>query len=191
MLTNIIILVMNFKDLILNSFESSKEVVKIVPYDSEITRKGLTWLRKLKKSVPESDVFFVGSAALKIAGGRDLDYVICTNDEKLNKYVQRISKLFGKPIRNKKDVVEWNMKSRGVNVDVIMLPKDSRIFRMLVGTHQAIANNKKILKEYVALKKLLNGKSKRQYELKRAFFFNKVYYQYGPGLKNIYKMMGY
>jgi hypothetical protein len=183
---NLILFIVNCKDLLLSFWNSKNEIVLVEKFSPGLYRRGLFWLDNLKMMLPNLKVYFVGSCALKIAGGKDLDYIIeCRGN--MQEKTEYLESLLGDAKTKNSTKTEWQLSDNGVNIDILMLYKKDRLFKVMMGTFYTIKNNKKLLTEYAKLKSDLNGKSRREYERRRMFFFNKAYYKYGPGVKNLFQ----
>lgn len=183
----VVIKVANVKDYIFTIMEPSGKKVKNFPFDKRITAWGTAWLKKIKKWVPELKVNYVGSSALKLPGQKDIDFVIECSKAQFKEKSKKITKKFGKPFIISENYIEWRRNINNKNIDILMTHTKNRMYLRCMDAYIVLSKNKKMYNKYLNLKLTMNGKSYKEYELKRSYLFNEVFYKYGRGLDFIFK----
>jgi GrpB-like predicted nucleotidyltransferase (UPF0157 family) len=123
------------------------------------------------KKIPKADVRFMGSSALKICGQNDVDiYIICPPNLK-NNYLSKLKPIFGNQIKNKN---KWKWIENGIEVSVYLSDPNDKKFQEQLEIFNIFKNNSQILKKYEELKKTLNGKSYKEYQIAKYEFYNRI-----------------
>ncbi|HVZ12494.1 MAG TPA: hypothetical protein VG965_05680 [Patescibacteria group bacterium] len=153
---------------------SNKRRVVMKPFRKDLSTTGQKIIAKIKHITPTLKVYFVGSASYKILGLNDVDLLIACPPQKFEKYTPKLSKLFGEPTKERKRFVEWKFMRNNIKVEVLLADPSLRSFSSTIKQDQLIKSNNKLLREYVEMKKKLNGSSVRQYVRQRMIFFNRI-----------------
>ena len=148
--------------------------VSIKPFDLEGKKIGESIVQKIRNYLPDLEVLFMGSVALKIAGQKDIDIYALANPKDFNKYLPTFEKLFGVPAKQgkyvKKTFIEWKFKKNGYEVEVYLTEPPERQIRVF----EILKSNKKLLKEYEDLKLSFDGKSYKDYQKAKYEFYNNI-----------------
>lgn len=142
----------------------------IKPFDLKAKRVGKSIVSKIKKSLPNLKVIFMGATALEIAGQNDIDIYILSNLKNFNKYIPALRKLFGKPKHIHKTFIEWNFEENDYPVELYLTEPPKRQIEVF----KILKSNKKLLKEYENLKLNFNGKNFRDYQRAKYEFYNRI-----------------
>lgn len=164
------------KDYLYSFTHSFKKKVEIVPYDSKLNSQANEIKKSIAANFPELKFYLFGSAALKIAGRKELDIFITTQDQIKEKYLNELEKKYGKPSKIRNDYVEWDFILKGVPVELTLSRENSKEFRHQLKVFNFFKSNAQSLKEYENLKRKLNGKTEREYNIERDLFFRKKIY---------------
>jgi hypothetical protein len=148
--------------------------VTVQPYDPAVNELGLRLVDELKAQFPSLIVHFWGSAALKIAGQRDIDLVAEAYPGELPLYEPGITRLFGAPIKHRPDFIEWNFVVEGAHVELVLISPTHPLFKKQRDTFIVLSSDEKIVREYERIKLSCNGLSVREYDRRRLQFFIKL-----------------
>lgn len=156
----------------LYSFTYSKEqVATIKPFDPITHRTGNELVKQIQQAEPKLKVYFVGSAALGIAGMKDIDLILATKKQNFTAFTPKLSKLLGKPEKEKEQFIEWKLQKNGCKVEVILLDPTSRMFRLQMEVHHKLMKSKPLREAYNHLKITANGVSVREYQRRKVTFY--------------------
>lgn len=186
-LIDFIVVVANLKDWLFTLFDPDGKLVNMLPFDKKLTSVGQKWVKKIKKVTPTSTVTFTGSASLELPGHQDIDIIIGTEKKYFYNHSKPVKNLLGTPYKKDLFYLEWRIKDKDVNVDVLMTDPENRMYLRIMDAHTVLRKYKHLYQEYKNLKQTMNGAYYKQFELKRAFLFNKIFYKYGHGLDFLLK----
>lgn len=157
----------------LRSLSKTKKV-KIFAYDKKSQEIADEIIGKINKSIPELEVKFIGSPALKISGQRDIDlYVFCHQNE-FPKYLQKMMRLFDIPESMSKESIKWSFKKLGFDVELYLTDPTTPQMQRQLKVFEILKNNSELLKEYAKLKESLDGKSYCAYQKTKYEFYNRI-----------------
>lgn len=154
-------------------YPTNKKVI-IKSYDPNTRVVGQKIVRKINNIFPELKTHLIGSAVLGIAGQKDVDLFIECDPRKISKYLPKFKKIFGNPLKIKKNFAEWRLSRKNCSVEILLINPNSNMFQMPVKTFKLIQKDKKLIKEYEQIKKKSNGLSLREYQKRRLVFFNRI-----------------
>ncbi len=123
---------------------------------------------------PELKVHFMGSAALRICGQKDLDYIIDCHPESFNLYISGLTSLLGQPKKNRPTFVEWETNQHNYHIDLLLMDPSNPVSIKTLKIFDIFISNQEILKQYEQLKMASNGVSIREYKRIRMEFFQKI-----------------
>jgi hypothetical protein len=169
-----LIAVLLIKDCLYSFVYSNQEKIRIYPYDPKskaVAANILTRIQKLKLNLP---VHFVGSSSLKIAGVRDIDFLIECPKTKLKLVEPKLTQLWKCPVKIKSELIEWVFVSSGFEVEILLIDPESIIYKRDINIFNLLNQNREYLHKYEQLKFSLNGKSLRQYDLAKSKFLKSV-----------------
>jgi len=144
--------------------------VSIKPFDPQAKRAGDSIVSKIKKTLPDLEVLFMGATALEIAGQNDIDIYVLAKQKDFDKYLPTLKKLFGKPEHVHKTFIEWEFKENGYPVELYLTEPPERQIKI----YEILKSNRKLLKEYEDLKLSFNDKSLRDYQRAKYEFYHEV-----------------
>lgn len=142
----------------------------INPFDPKAKETGNLILSKIKNSLPNLKVLFMGATALEIAGQNDIDIYALANPKDFGKYLPSLNKLFGKPKNTHKAFIEWKFTEKDCQVELYLTKPPKRQIKVF----EILKSDKELLKEYENLKLGFNGKSFRNYQKAKYEFYNEI-----------------
>jgi len=153
---------------------SKTKTVSINRFDPKVKQLGNTLQRDLKKNLNIDTVHFVGSAALEIAGQRDVDILVEVPRSEFKRYIPMINTLYGKPAKVVRDeLVEWHFNKGDCAVQVVLIDTKSSLLKMQKVTFRELSKEHNRL-AYQKLKESSDGVTIYEYEKRRLEFFNKM-----------------
>ncbi len=150
---------------------STQKQIKIEPYDPEVTKTGQTMIDQIHAQYPSLKIHFLGSAALKIAGQRDLDLIAECKPHEIDSYLPGITRVIGEPTKRRKNFVEWQFKRGTCKGELLLIDPENPIARKTLDVFYLMAKNKHLIKLYEELKIAANGTTVREYKRRRLAFF--------------------
>ena len=153
---------------------SATKTVHIGSYDPEVTKLGERLVAQIKQNHPELDVRFLGSAALKIAGQRDIDILVGCNPDYFPRYEPALVTLFGPAQKKRKQFMEWHLEIDQCDVEILMVNPNSPMFKDPIKTCATLQQNPLLRAQYELLKRNSNGISVREYKKRRLVFFHQI-----------------
>jgi hypothetical protein len=124
--------------------------------------------------VPETQVLFMGAAALKLPGKGDIDLDILCDQKDVASYTQKLSPILGSPKETRNALTAWEFKYQDFDIDVILsdpvishVPEQQKVFEKL-------KTNPKLLNEYRQLKEACDGLPYVEYEKRKKDFFAEI-----------------
>lgn len=148
--------------------------VKIEAYDSEVVDAEKALIGQITKLYPDLTIHFVGSAALGIAGQKDIDLFAECLPQAFDKYLPGLITLFGQPAKRRERFVQWDVTKKGYKIELFLADPSTAIFYKPIKNFKTLRKNKKLLEEYRRIKEESNGLSVRNYEKRKLIFFNKL-----------------
>lgn len=153
---------------------SKTKKVRIFKYDKKSKDIADEIIGKINKSIPELEVKFIGSPALRISGQRDIDlYVLCPQKE-FPKYLQKMMRLFDIPEIMSKESIKWSFNKSGFDVELYLTDPTTPQMQRQLKVFEILKNNSELLKEYEKLKESFNGKLYCAYQKAKYKFYNRV-----------------
>lgn len=149
----------------------TEKKVQIIPYDPNMQKVAVEILQKLTTSLPGLSIHFVGSAALGIAGMKDLDFVIEGLRSDFPIYVPILINSFGMPIKHKVNFVEWKLKWRKYTLELLLIDPANKRLQLEMEAYKKLQQNKKYRLEYEQLKLNANDVSLREYQRRKLEFY--------------------
>ncbi len=171
---DILLLVQSPREYLFSFVLSSKQKVRIGPYNPLVQKAIQNIIIIIKSQFPTLKIIAAGSSSLKIAGLNDIDLYTVSPKESFHKYILTFTRLFGKPYKIRKNFIEWHFSWKGFPVELSLMDPDTSMCKERLRIFQIFKHDKRILYEYEKLKKDLNGSSLREYVRGRLEFFNRV-----------------
>ncbi len=162
------------KDYIYTYSYPANKKINIQPYDPKVTKIGNNLVKKINKSNPNIKIHFLGSAALRIPGQRDIDLLAPCKPERFNKHLPAIISAIGKPKKVRKKFIEWHFTKNHCSVTFLLIDPSHYKFYESIQSYILLKKNKKLLIKYKALKISASKISVREYERSRMAFFNEL-----------------
>lgn len=153
---------------------SSDKIVTIYPFDNQITKTVNEIISSIIKIYPNLEIKHMGASALEISGQNDIDIYSFSDPKNFDKYTSGLIKLFGKPLHIHETFIEWGFTKNGFDIEFYLTSKDSEIMKRQIEVFETLSNNKNLLKEYEKLKESMNGKSFKEYQIKKYKFYHKI-----------------
>ncbi len=150
-------------------------IVTITPWDPKTKEIADSVIDEIRKQVPDLPIELTGSAALEIAGEKDIDIsVFCPVSEQIN-YYTIFEQLFGQPCWQGPSHRGWKIKRDDYEVGIWLVDKDQsttiQASKRLFAIFEA---HPELLKEYEALKLAMNGKTYMEYQTAKYEFYNRI-----------------
>lgn len=177
MLTNftyLSLLLQSPKDFIYSLISARKRVVHIEPFDPKAFQTAEEIIYEIKHIDPSLKTYLVGSVGLQIPGQNDIDLIIETIPHKSSIHLSALARIFGKPLKLKKNFAQWGIQRQGYDVEITFLPSSHKWFKNQITLFRILKNNRTLLYKYQILKSNLEGLSERDYLIRRMRFFNSV-----------------
>lgn len=158
----------------LYTFQNSRtKTVTIRPFDPRVKKLGLELKKELVKTLGIETIHFFGSAALEIAGQKDVDIFVEVSKVNFERYEKMISKLYGKPAKVLPELIEWHFDRHDTAVQVVLIDAKSYLLGLQKVTFRELSKEHN-RKEYEKLKNTSDGVTVFEYEKRRLAFFNKI-----------------
>jgi hypothetical protein len=162
------------KDFLYSFKYSNEKRIVMKPYNPLTKKMGDAIVKEIEKKCPEAKVYFFGSTNLGILGVDDIDLWITAPVSKFGAIRQKLEPLLGKPSKRRVNRLEWERIQDGRHIEVVLVKPTSGVFAMQKKLFVSLRDDKKLLNEYVRIKKSLHAVSARQYHWTRMRFFNKI-----------------
>jgi GrpB-like predicted nucleotidyltransferase (UPF0157 family) len=150
------------------------KVAVIKPFDPKVQETAHKIIQRIKNESPDLEVFFGGASALGIAGQNDIDLSVLSNLEFFNSELPILRRLFGKPNATSQNLVKWEFKQDGFDVELYLSDRDSASLQEQIKTYELLRDNLAYQKEYEQIKLACNGLPFREYMRRKYEFFNKI-----------------
>lgn len=160
----------------LNSLPSEKlnRIVTIEPWDPRSIELANDIISNIHRIDSELPVSLAGSAALHIAGERDLDIGGLAPKSQQKKHAQKLSELLGKPQSVGKLHLGWTFEREGFNVSFFIADPASENTQVQMKFYEIMRARPDLLKEYEKTKLKMSGKTYREYQEAKYAFFNRI-----------------
>ena len=162
------------KDYLYSFTYSSREKVKIKPYDPRTTKIAALLVQKIRWIYPTLPVYFIGSSRLQISGLRDIDLLAESTSENFKKYVPGLVRIFGTPSKRTGKFIEWKGNVQGYHVEFTLYDRSVSAFRQHIRNFEILQRDYRLRRVYEAVKKSADGLSVRDYERRKNKFLNGI-----------------
>ncbi len=129
---------------------------------------------QIAKKFPELTLNYVGSSSLRILDERELDLYVNVNASEFGKYVPAFKKMFGTPIDDKPDFIQWYFPEDEYMVDVSIIDPARPKFQKELKSFLLLKNNPKLREEYSKIKRDAQGGSLRKFQFRKVAFLSKL-----------------
>lgn len=150
------------------------QYIKIYPYNPRITQKGRNLVKSISQKLPHLKICFHGSAALGIAGQRDIDIVVNCQPSDFDLYLPALILLFGLPTKRRPNFIEWQFRRNNCDIDITLIDSFHPRSIETIRVYEILKKDKQLLQTYEQLKLSSNGTSVREYKRRRMQFFNQI-----------------
>lgn len=154
---------------------SCREKVHIEPFDPKVLEVTEIIIKDVRSVMSEQfPIHLLGSVSMGIAGQRDIDIFVECKASDFSSHIDDLSSIFGKPVRKKRDYIEWQTYRDGWGVDILLIDPTTEKFKDQSSVAWAIQNDEKLKREYEQLKLECNGKSLREYQRRKHKFLEEL-----------------
>lgn len=158
----------------LNHLSDTDKII-IKPYDpksslifNEVKKKVIGALGKVR-------ILERGASYLGISGQDEIDIYVPVSPENFDKYVEKMTKVFGKPGSNYPLIrARFRIPGYEKHIDVFVINKEDKGWTDSEALTKYLKTHKKVLVEYRKLKEEGNGLSTKEYYTKKIIFINKI-----------------
>jgi GrpB-like predicted nucleotidyltransferase (UPF0157 family) len=150
------------------------KIVKISPFDPKITETAEEIIRQIHEVFPDLEIIHMGASGLKISGQNDIDLYMLSPWQEFTKYLEGLIKILGQPKSQRQDSVAWEFVKNGFEVQIYLTDPSSEPMQRQVGVFNKLKENPKLLKKYEQLKQEMDGKSFREYQVRKYEFYHKI-----------------
>lgn len=149
--------------------ERANRTIKINSYDPRTKEIAEAIINRVKEIIPEADIRFMGSSSLGISGQNDVDiYIICPAELR-EAYSSKLSYVPLEKLQNK-----WKGSKDEIEISVYLSNSEDPKFKEQLDIFKILKNNPQILKDYKDLKRSMNGKTYKDYQIAKYEFYNHV-----------------
>jgi len=149
------------------------KVIIIKPFDPKVKKAAQEIISKIKETLPEAEILFMGASALEIAGQNDIDMTILANGE-FERHSNSLENLFGKPVKSNPTLIKWEFVQDGFEVELYLNDVISPVLQEQIDTFNLLKNSPELLEEYEQIKLKSDGLLFREYMRRKYEFFNRI-----------------
>jgi len=146
----------------------------IKPYTSSLHKTASQIIENVKTLCPDLNIVHMGAIGLGISGQGDIDIYALTSPDDFNRYLTLIKQVLGKPVSKKIDSIAWEFTKNGYEVEFYLTDPNSKAMTRQIAVFEILQSNSSLLKEYEDLKESLNGKSFKEYQIKKYEFYHRI-----------------
>lgn len=149
------------------------KIADVVPYDPSAEKLYSSILSRVKKAEIDLPVVLMGSAALKIAGIKELDISIMCSEKNFKKYAARLEKLFG----HRKlgiTLIKWEFNEHGFQVEIYLTDPNWPSTQEQIKVMKLLKSSPKLVKQYEDTKLNFTGQPFREYMKAKYEFFQSI-----------------
>jgi len=147
---------------------------KIEPFDPKVLEVAGEIIEQIKKTMPETEVFFGGASALKIAGQNDIDLNILSTPAEYPRHLPKLIELFGEPATQSSNLIKWEFTKDEFDVEAYLTDKNSPALKEQMKTFKILRDFAELRQEYEKLKLACDGLPFKEYMRRKYEFFNKI-----------------
>jgi len=152
------------------SEQDANRVIHIYPYDPNAEDVSSELIQEITKALPQARVHFIGSAALKIAGEKDIDLIILLQKDKHEEAVSVLTHIYGSP----KSPHKWHFQKGSFEVSLFLFQPDHPKALRWLSNFEKLKNNRDMSAKYESLKMKYEGKTAKEYEMAKTEFINSI-----------------
>ena len=149
--------------------EKAEEIIFIKPYDPRLENIANDVIQEIHATIPDANIKFMGASALGISGQNDIDIYVLGSSGKLGGWILKLNELFGEQIKGK-----WQFDQDGFEVSVYAANPEDPNQKKQIEVFEKLKEDPALLKEYEALKESMNGKSYKDYQIRKYEFYHKL-----------------
>ena len=149
--------------------------VKISPFDPATQIAAREIISEINVVLPSTQIFYIGSSKLGIAGENDIDIAVIANGQ-FNEYLETIKKLYGQPRHENLDskYIKWEFVKNSFPVELHLNDVITPNLQEQLDTQRLLEENEDFRKEYEQMKLGSNGLSEREYLKRKYEFWNLI-----------------
>lgn len=152
----------------------SDKVVFIKPYNTRIEKIAGELINRIHDELPDLLLVHMGASGLGISGQGDIDLYAMASPVDFSTYLPVFQELFGEPVSKRDDSIAWEMEIEGYPIELYLTDPNSKAMQRQLKVFEILKDNSKLLEEYKELKEKMNGKSFREYQMKKYEFYNRI-----------------
>lgn len=146
----------------------------LYPWDSRGLKVAESIIADIKSRIPNYEVMFIGSMALKISGQKDIDLSVLCPAPEFNEPHKALEKLFGPPDRIRETHISWHFVKDDYEIGIYLTdPVESKVQEQM-DIFNILKNDPKLLKEYESIKLAAKGLPYKDYQIAKYNFYNRV-----------------
>ena len=149
------------------------KVIIIKPFDPKVKKAAQEIISKIKETLPEAEILFMGASALEIAGQNDIDMTILANGE-FESHSNSLENFFGNPVKSNPTLIKWEFVQDGFEVELYLNDVISPVLQEQIDTFNLLKNSPELLEEYEQIKLKSDGLLFREYMRRKYEFFNRI-----------------
>jgi len=154
--------------------EKAERIVVIHSFDPAMKGIAHGITSEIQQRLPHANIFFIGAAALGIAGENDIDIAVVSNNT-FDQDELVLTKLFGEPSGgHQKRYRQWEFERGGFSVELSLNNDMAPQIKEQLDIFELLQSKPKLKHEYEQIKLAMNGKSYRDYQQAKYEFFNRV-----------------
>lgn len=153
--------------------EKANKTITIYPYLPQSKNIANQVMDEVRRQLPEAKQYFIGAAALQIAGTNDVDLNVI--EIKFTWALAVLTKLFGKPVsQSHQRFAQWEFNRDGFLVDLCLNNDLAPQLKEQLSIYRILSTNEKLKVKYEKMKVSMSGKSYKDYQTAKYEFYNEA-----------------
>lgn len=150
------------------------KLVKVYPYNGKVENVVDEIVTSIRQIFPFLRIRHMSASALRISGQNDVDIYIFSDQKDFEKYLPKLTKLFGEALQRHETFCEWKFQKDDFDVELYLTEEDSDTMQNHIRVFEILNSDSVLLKEYEDLKSSMDGKSFRVYQKEKYKFYHKI-----------------
>ncbi|MCR4277723.1 MAG: GrpB family protein [Candidatus Berkelbacteria bacterium] len=152
-----------------------ERIAHIHPFDPETQMTAQEIIGEVKSDHPNTEIYYIGSSKLGIAGENDIDLSIFVGKD-FEDCLSRLARRYGEPTHRsrKSNYVNWEFIRNGFPIELHLGDFVDAGFKEQLATQKILENDGKLRKEYEKLKLQCDGLPWKEYLIKKYEFWNRI-----------------
>lgn len=150
------------------------KIVHISPFNRRAAETAEEITTRVHGIFPNLEILHMGASGLEISGQNDIDLYLLSPWQEFGKYLGKLTEIFGEPKSKRQDSIAWPFDKNGFSVELYLTDPTSEPIQRQIGVYNTLKNSPELLKEYETLKQEMNGKSFREYQIKKYEFYHRI-----------------